>query len=138
MLLAQTASALFLFWMVFPIFLQLITHVGERQDLPVDDQIAVAVSAALLHCLHWTRLKRVSMIRPRRNIILYHLCSFASRISFFFGGALFSAVFFRHLPELDVFPPLGQAMAKALYVVAVLFGLFCFSLELERLGKAFE
>jgi MFS superfamily sulfate permease-like transporter len=63
---------------------------------------------------------------------------FASRVNFFFGGAFFSAVFFRHLPELEVFPSLGQTAIKALYLAAVLFGLFCYSLELERLGKAID
>lgn len=55
-----------------------------------------------------------------------------------FGGALFSAIFFRHLPELDAFPPFAQAFVKSLYVAATLFGLFCYSLELDRFGKAVE
>ena len=75
---------------------------------------------------------------PFHSVFVAHLLFFASRVSFFFGGALFSAIFFRHLPELDVFPPLGQAVVKLLYVAGVLFGLFCYSLELDRLGKAIE
>jgi uncharacterized membrane protein YhhN len=63
---------------------------------------------------------------------------FASRASFFFGGALFSAIFFRHIPQLDALPPLGQAIAKTLGVAALLFALFCYSLELERLGRSME
>ncbi|CAN7635250.1 hypothetical protein LJR098_006121 [Rhizobium sp. LjRoot98] len=88
--------------------------------------------------LHWSRLAWVEIVPPCHNILLAHLFLFASRVTFFFGGALFSAVFFRHFPELEVFPPLWQAVAKALYVVAVLFGLFCVSLELDRLGRAME
>ncbi|RDL50612.1 hypothetical protein BLJAPNOD_01733 [Ensifer sp. M14] len=63
---------------------------------------------------------------------------FASRASFVFGGALFSVIFFRHVPQLEVLPPLGQGIAKTLGVMAVLFALFCYSLELERLGKVIE
>jgi hypothetical protein len=68
--------------------------------------------------------------------LVVHLVLFASRVSFFFGGAFFSAVFFDHLPELEVLPPLGQIIIKALYLAVVLFGLFCYSLELKRLGNA--
>ncbi|ACS59982.1 hypothetical protein Rleg_6951 (plasmid) [Rhizobium leguminosarum bv. trifolii WSM1325] len=60
------------------------------------------------------------------------------RVSFFFGGALFSAIFFRHLPELDALPPFAQACVKSVYVAATLFGLFCYSLELARFGQAVE
>jgi hypothetical protein len=41
-------------------------------------------------------------------------------------------------PELNVFPPFGQIAIKALFLAAVLLGLFCYSLELERLGRAFD
>jgi hypothetical protein len=41
-----------------------------------------------------------------------HLFVFAGRASFFFGGAFFSALFFRHVPELDQLPPLEQGAGK--------------------------
>ena len=135
---AQTVAALVLFWMVFPIFYSLVTHLGERQKLDFTQQIAIVASAALLHCFYWTRLKWVPVTPPFHSVFVAHILFFASRVSFFFGGALFSAIFFRHLPELDVFLPLGQTVVKSLYVAGVLFGLFCYSLELDRLGKAVE
>jgi hypothetical protein len=138
LLLGQTVAALSLFWLAFPIFSWLVTHLGERQNLRLSDQIAIALSALLLHCLYWARLRWVSVVAPCHNIVVSHLCAFASRISFFFGGALFSAVFFRHLPELEILPPLGQTIAQSLYIAAILFGLFCYSLELDRLAKAIE
>ncbi|MFW8646266.1 hypothetical protein ACOJBO_45670 [Rhizobium beringeri] len=46
--------------------------------------------------------------------------------------------FFRHLPELDAFPPFAQVFVKSVYVAGTLFGLFCYSLELDRFGKAVE
>jgi hypothetical protein len=138
LLAAQTAAAAILFWMVFPIFYSLVTHLGERQTLDFSRQVAIVGSAALLHCFYWTRLRWVTVAPPFHSVFVAHLLFFASRVSFFFGGALFSAIFFRHLPELDVFPPLGQAVVKTLYVAGVLFGLFCYSLELDRLGKAVE
>jgi hypothetical protein len=47
-------------------------------------------------------------------------------------------IFFRHIPELDVLPPLEQSVIKILILISILSALFCYSLELERLGKAFE
>ncbi|MBK3745030.1 hypothetical protein G3A39_38195 [Paraburkholderia aspalathi] len=138
LLLGQTASTFLLFWMVFPIFINLVTHLGEIQDIRMLDQAVIIGSSVLLHCFYWSRLKWVSIVRPCRNIVVAHFCSFASRVSFFFGGALFSVVFFRHIPELDFFPPFTQATAKLLYLVAILFGLFCYSTELDRLAKAIE
>ncbi|MBY3332274.1 hypothetical protein HFN98_16800 [Rhizobium laguerreae] len=81
LLAAQTAAALILFWIVFPIFHGLVTHLGERQMLALSDQVGIVASAALLHCCYWTRLK---------------------------------------------------------WVPATLFGLFCYSLDLDRFGKAVE
>jgi hypothetical protein len=138
LLFAQTATACALFWMAFPIFYHLVTHLGERQDLAISDQIVIIFNAAVLHGCYWTRLLWVQVTPPFQNRFVAHLLFFGSRVSFFFGGALFSAVFFRHLPELEFFPPFGQIAIKAIYLAAVLFGLFCYSLELERLGRAVD
>lgn len=48
------------------------------------------------------------------------LVLFASRTSFFFSGAVFSVIFFRHFPQLDVLPPVAQGLAKAVGVGAAL------------------
>lgn len=134
----QTAAASVLFWIIFPIFHGFITHPGERQALNLSDQVGIVASAALLHCCYWTRLKRVPVTPPFQSVFVAHLFFFASRVSFFFGGALFSAIFFRHLPQLDAFPPIAQTLVKSLYLAGALFGLFCYSLELDRFGKAVE
>ncbi len=138
LLLGQSVCAFLLFWLVFPIFYHLLTHLGERQDLRILDQVLIVCSSVLLHCFYWFRLNFVAIVPPGHNVFLAHLVAFSSRISFFFGGALFSAVFFRHLPELEVLPPLGQTVVKAIYVAAVLFGLFCYSMELDRLARSIE
>ncbi|MBB3149640.1 hypothetical protein FHS21_006094 [Phyllobacterium trifolii] len=136
LLTAQTVAAMYLFWVVYPIFSRLLTHVGEYQELRISSQIAILGGVTLLHCSYWTRLKWVSVTPPFHSIFLSHLCSFVGRVSFLFSGALFSAIFFRHLPQLDFLPPFGQTLVKILCVAGILFSFFCYSLELERLGKA--
>lgn len=122
---AQTAAAIVLFWLVFPVFLNVVNHLGERVKLDLWNQIAMVASAAALHCLYWTRLKWVAVKPPFQNEFVAHIVLFASRVSFFFGGALFSALFFRHLPELEELPPFGQSVVKVFYVAMTLFALFC-------------
>jgi hypothetical protein len=138
LLVGETVAALALFWIVFPLFHQILTNLGERQELRYSQQVATICSAALLHACYWTRLKWVSVIVPFHNVFVAHVCSFASRVSFFFGGALFSALFFRHLPELEALPSFARIAFGGLDVLIVLFALYCYSLELDRLAKALE
>jgi hypothetical protein len=63
---------------------------------------------------------------------------FLGRLSFIFGGALFSVVFFRHLPALDGDADVFLMTGHGLLLGGALFALFCLSLELERLGHALE
>ncbi|WP_426129492.1 hypothetical protein [Pararhizobium sp. PWRC1-1] len=138
LLAGQTAAASALFVIVFPLFRQVVTHLGERQELDFSQQVLIIIFASVLHGLYWVRFKWVAVVAPFHNIFAAHLCSFASRVSFFFGGALFSVLFFRHLPEIDALMPVGQTFIRTVYVLMVLFGLFCYSQELDRLAKAIE
>jgi hypothetical protein len=138
LLIGQTLSAAAMFQIVFPVFHQIITHLGERQTLVYTQHIATMSCAMLLHACYWTRLKWVRVVVPYQNILLSHLCAFFSRVSFFFGGALFSALFFRHLPELEDIPPVMQIVSGTGEVFMILFALFCYSLELDRLSRALD
>lgn len=75
---------------------------------------------------------------PFCNAFIGQAVQFVGRASFFFGGALFSAIFFRHLPELDVFTAVEEALIRGFLIMGVLFALFCYSLELDQLGRALD
>ena len=134
----QTAAASFLFWVVFPLFRQMILRLGEPQEISLVVDIEILLGALLLNCAYFARYRWIGIRAPFHSPFIGHLVQFASRISFFFGGALFSAVFFRHLPELDRLPSFEEALPKGIMVLWVLFALFCYSLELDRLGRAIE
>lgn len=134
----QTAAATYLFWVIFPLFRQMVTHIGEPQDLSLLVEIEIILGTFALHCAYWVRYRRIVAEAPFQNAFIGHVVQFAGRASFFFGGALFSVVFFRHVPELDALPPIAQGLTRGLIVIWVLFALFCYSLELDRLGKAIE
>lgn len=138
LLLAQSATTFFLFWLVFPIFYNVINNLGKEQEVGISTQVAIVTFTGMQHLFYWTRLRWVDVAAPLHSIFVGHILVFASRLNFLFGGVFFSTIFFRHLPELASLPPFGQALIKATMIGAVLFGLFCYSLELERLGKAIE
>ena len=69
---------------------------------------------------------------------LNHVLLFLGRLSFIFGSALFGIVVFRHLPELDRHIDLLLTIKRGAILLGCLFALFCASLEVERLGHAFE
>ena len=124
--------------MSFPIFQQVVARSGQPQSVPASTVIPVVTAALVLQACYWRRYRRVAIWAPVRNAFVGHLLLFAGRASFFFGGAMFSAIFFRHLPQLDALPPLGQGLAKLVVFMTVLFSLFCYALEVERLGREVE
>jgi hypothetical protein len=138
LLIAQTVAATYLFLTIFPLFQEMVWHLGEAQDIPIWKQAGVVAGAVFLQGCYWTRYCRVTVRAPFHSVFLAHLLLFASRASFFFSGALFTTIFVRHVPELDALPPVEQAGVKIICLMTILFALFCYSLELERLGKAFE
>lgn len=134
----QTGAATVLVLVVFPLFQQVVTAIGQPQQLPTSTAIIAVVAASVMQVCYWLRYHRVPVAAPVRGAMIGHLILFASRASFFFSGAVFSAIFFRHVPQLDVLPPMGQGLAKAAGVMALLFASFCYALELERLGRVIE
>jgi hypothetical protein len=135
---AQTVAATWLFWFVVPIFRQVAADVSAVHDLTVVEEVAIIGGVVALQGLYWTRLYFLRVSTRIRSVFLGHVVRFASRVSFFFGGAFFSTIFFRHIPELDALPPIVEGLARVLLVMAVLFSLFCYSLELDRFGVTLE
>jgi len=136
LLFAQTLITGFVFWIMVPIFRQMVSRAGERLDINGITLVTVIGAVAVLQCCYWVRYFWVPVRAPFHGVVVAHLLMFASRASFFFGGALFSAVFFRHIPELAAFPPIAEGLARIAAVFGCLFALFCYSLELERLARA--
>ena len=114
--------------------------VNPGAQLPYDvvsDVMTVGV-LAVMQISFWYRLLFIPIPFRRPNMILNHVLLFLGRLSFIFGGALFSVVAFRHLPELGRETDILLAARRGVILVGCLFALFCTSLEVERLGQAFE
>ena len=64
------------------------------------------------------------------HALVGHLLSFLGRLTFVVATSTFSLVFVNHFGELNI-PPLRMAL-----LLLLLFAMFCWNLELERLARA--
>jgi hypothetical protein len=134
----QVFGAIALVWQELPEFRQVAINPGEQL---AHDTFADLVTLGLLLVMQisfWYRQLHVPIPFRRPNIFLNHVFLFLGRLSFIFGSALFSVVVFRHLPELNRGIDIPLAVMRGMILVGCLFALFCASLEVERLGQAFE
>ena len=134
----QILGAITFVWQQLPEFRQVAVNPGEQ--LPYDsysDLVTVGI-LAIMQIAFWYRQLYVPIPFQRSNMVLNHLFLFLGRLSFIFGSALFSVVVFRHLPELGPETDILLAVKRGVILVGCLFALFCTSLEVERLGQAFE
>lgn len=126
-------------WQELPAFNQVLNNPGVplHRDIFSDDLLMVAM-LCVMQTAFWLRVTRVPIPSRSENIFLSHIFLFLGRLSFIFGSSLFAVLIFRHLPELDPAIRTPVATLRGILVLACLFALFCTSLELERLGHAFE
>jgi hypothetical protein len=133
----QIIAAVFFIWSELPSFRQLVLNPGNQiPDSPLDD-LATAVILLVMQGAHWYRQLCIPIPFHGSNIILHHLLLFMDRLSFIFGASAFSVIFFRHLPELGPGVNITLLARRSVLTIVSLFALFCFTLELERLGNAF-
>lgn len=136
LLLIQIAGAGCIIWAALPIFQSLAVSPGEQVLRQSGDYIVICASMAAMQSAYWYGFLRVPVPFAGPNAVLNHIVAFIGRLSFIFGAALFSVVFFRHLPVLEPAIRIVPFVGQGVLLVCVLFSLFCLSLELERLAAA--
>jgi hypothetical protein len=134
----QGVGAVFLIWQQLPEFRQVLVHPGEQISHDgLSDFMTLAI-LCVMQFAFWHRVRNITIPFRQPKLVLHHLLLFLGRLSFIFGGALFSVVVFRHLPALDPNMDILLAARRGIVVAGCLFTLFCASLEVERLARAFE
>jgi len=127
---AESVGALIILWNGVPIHRRLLLgHTAQQADPSVF--VLGAVAVILIQSAYWIRLRCLPQLQLKRQLVLGHAIQFLGRLSFVFIGGLFGVVFFTRFEELEF------SIWKVLFLLAVLFSLFCYTLDLERLGKAF-
>jgi hypothetical protein len=126
----------FIVWKGLPAFRQLVLSPGEQPASTAYDGNTVLAVLFAMQAAYWYRLLRVAIPFRGPSLALSHLFLFLGRLNFIFGSALFSIVLFRHVPELGSGIDILLMARRGVVLAISLFALFCFTLELERLGMA--
>jgi len=125
----EIAGAIIILWHGVPIYRSLLqgTFV-QGADFAV---IAWAIAGSLLIQIpYWiSTLKVFRLLAVPHHIFAGHALMFLARLNFVFVGGLFSAVVIVRATDLEF------VAWRAALLGGVLFSMFCFSIELERLGK---
>jgi hypothetical protein len=134
----QIVGAIIFVWQELPAFSQVLLSPGEQLPENTSADLMIVGVFCVMQIAFWCRLRYVPIPFRRPNAFLNHAFLFLGRLSFIFGSALFSVVVFRHLPEFGRETDILLAVQRGIILVGCLFALFCTSLEVERLGQAFE
>ena len=92
--------------------------------------VSAALAVTSIQICYWLNQRWFATLRLAQHPLIGHLILFLSRLNFIFAGSLFSAVYLVRFNELNI------ALWGFVLLSAVLFSIFCYSLELERIGKA--
>jgi hypothetical protein len=134
----QILGTISFIWQALPEFRHVAVNPGKQ--LPHDglsDLISVAIFC-VMQISFWCRVLFIPIPFRQPHVVLNHVFLFLGRLSFIFGSALFGVAVFRHLPELDRDINMLLTVKRGVILFGCLFALFCASLEVERLGQAFE
>ena len=134
----QILGAITFIWQALPEFRQVAANPG--QQLPRDgiSDLTSVVILCVMQVSFWCRVLFIPIPFRQPQVVLNHVFLFLGRLSFIFGSALFGVAVFRHLPELDRNIDILLTIERGVILCGCLFALFCASLEVERLGQAFE
>ena len=125
----QSVGAALILWHGIPLYRSLLAQPAHGR-VPADVLILACVAVLCIQLAYWIGLSSYPRPAPPGHVLMGHLSLFFGRLSFVFTSALFSAVFLVNFPELRPAPH-GLAV-----LFGVLFSMFCYSRELERLGQA--
>lgn len=133
----QSAAALMIIAAIHRAFRTVIDDLGVRHPVSPAELAMLVGAMCCAQAVYWYRVSCID-IPNWRGVVFGHLVGFASRLSFIFGGALFSVFFLRHAPELGSSEGAIILLPRIAILLASLFCLYCFTLELERLGNALQ
>jgi hypothetical protein len=120
----------------WPSFKQLALNPGRQiPDIPLDDLATAGILLVMQGA--WYRQLCIPIPFHGPKIISHHVLLCLARLSFIFGAAVFSVVFFRQLPGLGLDADIILLARSGLLLIVSLFALFCFTFELERVANAF-
>ena len=138
LLLLQSICAALLLFYIHMAFRIVTEKPGELHSLPAPILLQVVIAILIGQGCYWTRLRHVLLPDGIYSPVLGHLLAFAGRLTSIFGGALFSIYFLRQLPAIQQLSLDAGLLWRCILVFTMLFAIYCYALELERLGAAWQ
>jgi hypothetical protein len=128
----EVAGAVMILWHGVPIYRSLLEKTFiEHVDGSVVSWAMVGI--VLIHAPYWlSTFKVFPSLAVSPHIFAGHAIAFIARLNFVFVSGLFASLVYARGPEIEF------VAWRAIMLIAVLFSMFCFSLELERLAKLFR
>ena len=136
LLLMQTLTVLIVLWSMEPLYHAIMLNPGHQILVLPESPIPLVAALLLFQCVYWFRLLRIPVAMYRHSLVLSHFVLFIGRLSFIFGTSFFALLVYRHLPSLVAVPHPVRLVLRFLVALSVLFSLYCYSSELDRLGVA--
>ena len=125
----QTIGAAILFWFTIPLFRQAILDPGSH--VPRPENLVWSLSAiTLMQAAFWIQHRLRPPLPQLRNAVVGYIVLFVARMSFVLATSVFGFVFIVRRPELFV------PTSRYFVLIIGLFALFCYTQELEHLGRA--
>jgi len=126
----QTTGAAILFWFAVPLFRQVLVdpggHVARLENL-----VWSLSAITLMQAGYWIRHRlRLSVPQLLRNALVGYIVLFVARMSFVLATSVFGFVFIVRRPEFQL------PASRYFVTIIALFALFCYTQDLEQLGRA--
>ncbi len=127
----ETAGAVLYFVNIIPINREVMRDI-TMQGTNVDVLWYELAVIALIQGGYWLRVKLDPPMPRFQNIVLSHFIFFIGRVSFVGVSAIFSFYWVNNFDQITI------SAGRSLLTWVTLFAMFCWTLELERLAKAFH
>jgi len=129
LLAVQTAGAVVPLINAVPVYRQAVGDFSKHRPHPGILWWAVA-AVGMIQGAYWARV-RLRVGPPKcGHVVIGHVAAFVARLSFIFASSTFTFVFFVRFEDL------GLPFDRILMILAMLFSMFCYTLELERFARA--
>jgi hypothetical protein len=125
----EASGAAVILWHGLPLYRSLLSA-AEFHQADAGSVAWAIVGIVLIQVAYWTASAKVfpSLSVPR-HVFAGHAVLFVARLNFVFVSGVFAVVVISKPVDIEFIA------WRAATLVAVLFSMFCFTLELERLGK---